>query len=303
MLILQPISMRKIWGTKRLHNYCGDKQMDKIGLLYTASGISTISNKIESGEFIETDFHSAVKNNPGKFGLPSYYEEFPIIVSFTAADKDLSIQVHPTDDYAKENENVSYGKSESWYFIDEPNEGWIYTGSKQIDKEIIDQKMNAGEFEDVIDQLNVKKGDLVFIPSGTLHALTAGSLVYEIQQSTDITYRFYDFDRVDIDGNKRELHTQKAIETLQPEQNASKMDVKYNKGVLVEPYTLVLTELENNYHNDKDIAQILTVIDGNYIINNEKIIQGMSVVVFPNEKLEVEKQENGKVMIATPHVF
>lgn len=303
MLILQPISMRKIWGTKRLHDYCGDKQIDQIGLVYTASGISNISNKIESNEFKETDFYSAVKNNPEKFGLPSYYEQFPIIISFTAADKDLSIQVHPTDDYAQENENASYGKSESWYFIDEPNEGWIYTGSKETDKETINQKMNVGEFEDVIDQLNVKKDDLVFIPSGTLHALTAGSLVYEIQQSTDITYRFYDFDRVDIDGNKRELHTQKAIETLQPNQNASKTGIKYNKEVSVKPYTLLLTDLENNYYNDKNIAQILTVIEEDYIINGEKIFQGMSVVVFPNEKLEVKKQRNGKVMIATPHIF
>lgn len=303
MLILQPISMRKIWGTKRLHDYCGDKQIDQIGLVYTASGISTISNKIKSNEFKETDFHSAVKNNPEKFGLPSYYEQFPVIISFTAADKDLSIQVHPTDDYAQKNENANYGKSESWYFIDEPNDGWIYTGSKEIDKEIINQKMDIGKFEDVIDQLSVKKDDLVFIPSGTLHALTAGSLVYEIQQSTDITYRFYDFNRLDIDGNKRKLHTQKAIETLQPKQNASKRDIQYNKEVSEKPYTLLLTELENSYHNDNEIAQILTVIEEDYIINDEKIFQGMSIIVFPNEKLEVEKQGNGKVMIATPHIF
>lgn len=302
MLILQPVSMRKIWGTKRLYEYCGDTEIDVLGLVYSASAIPTISNNIDSADFEEKDFHSAVKNNPEKFGLPIAYDEFPIIVSFTAADADLSIQVHPTDDYAHEIEGTKYGKSESWYFIDEPNSGWIYTGSKESDKKIISQKMDNGKFEEVIGKLDVEKDDLVYIPSGTLHALTAGSLVYEIQQSTDITYRFYDFDRVDVDGNKRELHTQKAIDTLQPEQDASLMKLTENNEIEENPYTLLLTRLENSYHNVKEIAQILTVLEGEYTINNKKIVQGMSIVVFPDEILEIEYIENGKVMIATPKI-
>lgn len=302
MLTLQPVSMSKIWGTKRLYNYCGDLNIDLIGLVYTASAIPTISNGIDSDEFKEKDFYSAVKNNPEKFGLPSDYEEFPIIVSFTAADADLSIQVHPTDEYAKKNEQAKYGKSESWYFIDEPNEGFIYTGSKETDKELIDEKMKKGKFEEVIGKLDVKKDDLVFIPSGTLHALTAGSLVYEIQQSTDITYRFFDFDRADTDGNKRELHTQKAIETLQPIQNSSLKKLVMNKEVEEKPYTLLLTTLEENYRNDSNIAQILTILEGEYIINGERIVQGMSIVIFPNEFLEIDNLQGGKAMVATPRI-
>lgn len=300
MLVLKPVSMRKIWGTERLHAYCGDPSINKVGLVYSASAISSISNRIDSEDFEERDFHSAVKNNPGKFGLPDDFEEFPIIVSFTAADADLSIQVHPTDGFAQQNEGKRYGKSESWYFIDAPQSGWIYVGSKEMDKNIISDKMARGDFEDVIGKKDVKKGDLVFIPSGTLHALTAGSLVYEIQQSTDITYRFYDFDRLDTDGHKRELHTRKAIETLRTEQNATSIEMRLNDEVTESPYTLSLISMTDKYHNDNDIAQIVTILEGEYLINQILITPGMSIVVFPNETIKITTVNNGKVMVATP---
>lgn len=302
MLILQPVSMEKIWGTKRLYEYCGDTDIDSIGLVYSASAIPTISNPIDSSDFKEKDLHQAVKNNPKKFGLPNYYEEFPIIISFTAADADLSIQVHPTDEYAQENEGARYGKSESWFFIDEPEEGWIYTESKETNKELISEKMDKGQYRDVIGKTEVKKDDLVFIPSGTLHALTAGSLVYEIQQSTDITYRFYDFDRTDANGQKRELHTQKAIEALQPEQNVSLMETQENKDIEEKPYNLLLTQLKESYHNDTTIAQVITILENEYIINGEKIVRGMSVIIFPDEYLDIGPSDNGRVMIATPKI-
>lgn len=302
MLVLQPVSMEKIWGTKRLHNYCGDPEIDRIGIVYTASGIPTITNPIDDDQFGEKDFQSAVKNNPQKFGLTEEYEEFPIIVAFTAADADLSIQVHPTDDYARAHENAAYGKSESWYFIDAPKEGWIYTGSKEQDKDLIDRKMKAGAFEEVIGKLEVEEEDLVFIPAGTLHALTKGSLVYEIQQSTDITYRFYDFEREDSDGQLRELHTEKAIETLKTEQDSELGRIGYEIEVDEAPYTLKLSELKEDYHNDQRIAQIVTIIEGEYVLNGHLLIPGQSVVVFPEEEIKVEVKEIGKVMIATPHI-
>lgn len=300
MLTLTPVSMRKIWGTKRLHAYCGDESIDKVGLVYSASGISSISNIIDSDEFEEKDFHSAVKNHPERFGLPNEFEEFPIIVSFTAADEDLSIQVHPTDEFAQKNEGKRYGKSESWYFIDTPKTGWIYAGSKEMNKDIIANKLSNSNFEDIIDKKDVKKGDLVFIPSGTLHALTAGSLVYEIQQSTDITYRFYDFDRLDTDGQKRELHTQKAIETLKTNQKPVNTKLEFNDKITENPYTLMLTSMQDKYYNKHDIAQIVTVLEGEYLMNHELIKPGMSIVVFPNETVNVTLSKNGKVMVATP---
>lgn len=300
MLILEPVSKRRIWGTERLHDYSGDLTIDKVGSVYTMSAIKEISNPINSEEFQEKDLFLAVKNNPQRFGLKEG-ESFPIIVSMTGADANLSIQVHPTDNFAKKNENELKGKSESWYFLDAPKSEWIYAGSKLIDKTEIRKKMEAGLFKDVVDTMPIHKGDLVYIPSGTLHALTEGSLVYEIQQSTDITYRFYDFDRVDVDGQKRELHLDKAIDTLIPEQVPSKSVFKKDLELNEQPYKLVRTSLAGEYTNTSPIAQVMTVIEGTLKAEGIKLLTGRSAIIFPNEKISI--QECGEVIIATPCLY
>lgn len=300
MLILEPVSKRRIWGTKRLHNYNGDPTIDKIGSVYTMSAIKEISNPINSKEFQEKDLFSAVKNNPEKFGLKKN-QPFPIIVSMTGADANLSIQVHPTDDFAKENENESRGKSESWYFLEAPKSKWIYAGSKLSDKNKIKNKMEEGLFEDVVDTMSIDKGDLVYIPSGTLHALTEGALVYEIQESTDITYRFYDFDRIDINGKKRELHLGKAIETLMPDQVPAKSVFEKNVELKEKPYKIIRTSLSGEYTNISTVAQVITVIKGILRVGEAELPKGKSAIVFPNETINV--QECGEVIIATPYVY
>lgn len=191
MLILEPVSNNKIWGTTRLHKYGGDKNIDTVGSVYTASAINEIQTKIvfdSDEQFAGLTFYEAVNSNPELFGLESDTKEYPLIISITAADEDLSIQVHPTDDFAEEYENRLTGKSESWYFIEAPESGSIYAESKLKDKESIKKLITLGEVDNVVDRLDVRQGDLVYIPSGTLHALTKGALVYEIQQSTDLTY-------------------------------------------------------------------------------------------------------------------
>lgn len=301
MLILEPFSMEKVWGTDRLHNYQGDPEIDKIGLIYSAAGTSSLSNPINDSEFKEKNFYDAVKNNPSTFGLTNRFKEFPVIISFTAGDEDLSIQVHPTDAYALAHEGRDYGKSESWYFIEGPDEGWVYLGSKEENKDIITEKMTSGNFEDVIDKKKVEKDDLLFIPSGTLHALTKGSLVYEIQQSTDITYRFYDFNRVDSQGNTRELHMEKAIDTLKTD-NDGVLNTLETDTVVEDPYTLKLLKSEKEHHNSTDIAQILTVLKGRYLLNDNLLTPGSSVVVFPDELIEIHTEKIGEIMVATPNI-
>lgn len=300
MLVLEPVSKRRIWGTERLHDYSGDLSIDRVGSVYTMSAIKEISNPISSEEFQEKDLFSAVKNNPERFGLKKG-ESFPIIVSMTGADANLSIQVHPTDDFAKKNENESKGKSESWYFLEAPKDNWIYAGAKLTDKTEIKKKMEAGLFEEVVDRMSIDKDDLVYIPSGTLHALTEGSLVYEIQQSTDITYRFYDFDRVDVDGQKRELHLKKAIDTLVTDQVPTKSAFKNDVEINEQPYKLFRTSLSGGYTNASSIAQVITVIKGNLKVEGFKLPKGKSAIIFPNETVNI--QECGEVIIATPCLY
>lgn len=300
MIVLSTLSNYKVWGTDRLHSYSGDENIDKIGSVYSVSGIEGLSNKIISGD-ANDDLYSAVKANPKKFGLPEEVD-YPIIVSFTAGDSDLSIQVHPTDPFARENENKLIGKSEAWYFIEKPNKSWIYAESKIKDKQEIKDKILNGKFEDVVGNVEVKEGDIAFIEAGTIHALTEGSLVYEIQQSTDITYRFYDYDRTDKDGNKRELHLDKALGTIVYENKVDVQEFGLDKTYKYKPFDLLRCKLENTYKNDKDVAVAITVIKGNLQVDGFAINQGMSILVLPEEEIKIEKPCE-EVIIATPNLY
>lgn len=300
MLILNTVSNDKVWGTKRLYEYSGDKNIDTIGSVYSVSGIKEISCEIISGDN-SRDLYTAVKNNPEKFGLPEGVD-YPIIISFTGADQDLSIQVHPTDRYAKEYENKIIGKSESWYFIEEPKEKFIYGESRLEDKDIIRKKILDGKYEEVVDRVKVQKDDIAYIQSGSLHALTKGALVYEIQQSTDITYRFYDYDRKDRYGNKRELHLDHAINTLDTNNKIQVEKFVENKKIESEPYILIRSKLVGKYINEEDIAQAITVTKGDLTVNGSTLKQGMSCLVLPGEEISIDKAAE-EVVIATPKLY
>lgn len=218
MYILKPESRERIWGTPRLHTYHGTPQIEKIGSVYSASGVNEIDCQVV-GE--TKTFGMLVEEEPEVFGLEEG-EVYPLIISFTACDENLSIQVHPTDDYAQRVEKMPYGKSEAWYFITSPEKGWIYAEQQTPEKTALLEAAKGNQYAKILKEYPVAQNDLIYIPSGTIHALTKGSLVYEIQQATDITYRFYDYDRKDKNGEKRELHVEKAIETLHPEQQVEK---------------------------------------------------------------------------------
>lgn len=300
MLILNPISKERIWGTPRLHEYSGDESIEKIGSIYSLSAIEGLSNEIVGGDFLGKSLYDVVINNPETFGLEKG-EVYPLIISFTACDDNLSVQVHPGDEYAKKNRLGLYGKSESWYFIEPPKNGWIYSGALVNSKEKIAQLISSGQYEKVVGKEEVNKDDLVFIPSSTLHAMTEGSLVYEIQQSTDITYRFYDYDRLDSNGEKRELHLNSAI-------NALDLNSKVKRVPLIEgnihseyPYSIIKKELKGSFMNENEIAIVITVVEGNGRINNESVKKGISIIVLPGEIINIDGAF--KAIVATPCTY
>lgn len=140
--------------------------------------------------------------------------KFPILIKFLDASDDLSIQVHPYDDYALEHEN-EYGKNEMWYILDAVEGGFLYCGfNRAVTREEVAQRLENHTITEVLNKIYVKKGDVYFIPAGTVHAIGRGIMVCEIQQSSDSTYRLYDYDRRDKYGNKRELHIEKALDVL-----------------------------------------------------------------------------------------
>lgn len=210
-----------LWGGRRLIDEYGKKANGDIAAeSWELSCYPGSESVIENGEFagktlpeyIEAAGKKVLGTNCEKF------EDFPILIKFIDAKSDLSLQVHPSDEYALKNEN-QYGKTEMWYIIDAEEGAFLYYGfDHEISKEEFAKRIEDETLTEVLNPYPVKKGDIVFIESGTIHAIGAGILLAEIQQNSNVTYRVFDYGRRDKDGNLRELHVEKALEvtTLAP---------------------------------------------------------------------------------------
>ena len=157
-------------------------------------------------------FQQYINTHPGCLGTHcEKFSEFPVLAKLIDAKKDLSIQVHPSNEYALEHEH-QYGKTEMWYVLEaEPGASLYYGFTHEISKEEFERRIQDNTLTDVLNAVPVHKGDCFFIPSGTLHAIRKGIVVAEIQQNSNVTYRVYDYGRVGKDGKKRELHIEKAV--------------------------------------------------------------------------------------------
>nr|MCR4797198.1 cupin domain-containing protein [Lachnospiraceae bacterium] len=189
----------------------------------------------EGGEFSDMSFLEFIeKHGPEVMGWKSrIFDRFPILIKFIDAKKSLSVQIHPDDDYAfvKEGE---FGKNEVWYVMDAAPGSYLYCGLKQATpKEEIRRRIEDHTITDILNKVEVKVGDVVFIPAGTIHAIGEGIFICEIQQSSNCTYRVYDFGRLDKNGKPRELHIEKALDVVDTEayeQNAYGLSEPYREG-------------------------------------------------------------------------
>ena len=170
-----------------------------------------------------SDYKSAV-------GTKHKGDRFPLLIKWIDAADRLSVQVHPSDDYALLNEG-DLGKTEMWYVAEaKENTKLIYGMADGVDKEAFCNAAAHGDFAGVMKEIPVSKGDVVFIPAGMLHAIGEGIVIAEIQQSSSVTYRVYDYDRCDKDGNKRPLHVDKAFDVLRPFTEDEVLSVRYARG-------------------------------------------------------------------------
>ena len=227
------------------------------------------------------------------------FEFFPVLIKFIDAKQNLSVQVHPSDDYALKYEN-SYGKTESWYIVDAEEGAGIYCGFKRdTNKEEFLQSLASGEVENLLNFIPVKKGDCYFIPSGTVHAIGAGCLILEIQQNSDLTYRVYDYNRRGADGKLRELHVDKAVKVI----NFNKYEPKLfasgeNPRVITECDYFRSRELVlNGGFTEKNANSFtcVTVTDGSGEINGEKFVKGDSFFVCADTEYTLKGA--GKVIL------
>lgn len=214
---LEPAFKDNLWGGTKLRTVFGKKcDYDVIGESWELSahpdGQSAIASGIFTGmyfgEFIEKYGHDVVG------WKSSSLDRFPVLIKFIDAKKALSIQIHPDDDYALEIEN-EFGKNEMWYVVDCEPGAFLYCGlKKDSSKEEIRERIENNTITDILNKIEVHKGDCVMVKAGTIHAIGAGILICEIQQNSNCTYRMYDYDRKDKFGNKRELHIDKAIDVV-----------------------------------------------------------------------------------------
>lgn len=240
ILQLQPAFKDNIWGGRRLieefHMACSlDRAAEAWVLSCHKDGQSRVANGplegLELSEAIEKMGDNCLGKQAQRFSF------FPLLIKFIDARDDLSIQVHPDDDYAMRVEH-GYGKTEMWYVMDaDPGAKLYYGFTHPISKEEFERRIQENTLTEVLNAVEVKKGDCFFIPSGTIHAIGKGLLIAEIQQNSNTTYRVYDYGRRDKQGNTRELHIDKALDvtTLAPAPVAPQYPVRSLEGGRIEP--------------------------------------------------------------------
>ncbi|MBR5441788.1 MAG: class I mannose-6-phosphate isomerase [Clostridia bacterium] len=210
---LQPVFKEIVWGGNRLKNDYGfQSDLNNIAEAWMLCARADGDNVIVNGDNAGKSFTAFIKENKALLGTKGAdYEEFPLLIKFIDAKADLSVQVHPDDDYARVHEN-SYGKTEAWYILDcDEGAQLIYGFNKELTSEEFRKSIEDNTFLQYVNKVNVKKGDVFFINAGTLHAIGSGILLAEVQQNCNTTYRVYDYNRM-VDGKPRELHVEKAID-------------------------------------------------------------------------------------------
>ncbi len=219
-LKFKPVFKDKIWGGRKINTNLGldFSPLPKCGEAWTLSGVAgcqtVVSNGFLEGNELNEILEIYMDELVGEKVYEKYANEFPILVKFIDANDYLSIQVHPDDELAARR-NIGNGKTEMWYILDADPGAELITGfGPEMNRATYLDFFNQKRLKEILNFEKVQKGDVFFIPSGRVHALGPGILLAEIQQTSDTTYRIYDWDRVDSEGHSRELHTDLALDAI-----------------------------------------------------------------------------------------
>lgn len=216
--LLKPEGKVYLWGGTRLRTEFGKKlAYSPLAETWECSTHPDGPSVILNGEFEGQLLSKVIRNHPEFLGKhPNTHGmvtgELPILIKFIDAKKDLSVQVHPDDTYAMEKENGQLGKTEMWYVMDARDDAkLVYGFYHDMDKETLRRSLDEGTVEKYLQKVHIHKDDVFFIEAGTVHAIGAGALIAEIQENSNLTYRLFDYNRKDKNGNLRELHKDKAV--------------------------------------------------------------------------------------------
>ncbi|MBD5393374.1 MAG: mannose-6-phosphate isomerase, class I [Lachnospiraceae bacterium] len=283
ILFLNPAFKQMIWGGSRLKAEFGyEIPGDKTGECWAVSAHPNGDCVIKEGIYEGKTLSQLWKEEPGLFGN-SDLDRFPLLIKIIDAKDDLSIQVHPDDDYAKEHENGSLGKTECWYILDCPKGASLVVGHNAGSKEELEEMIHQSKWSELIREVPVKKGDFIQIDPGTVHAIKGGLMILETQQNSDITYRVYDYDRL-TDGKKRQLHVEQSIDVITvPAPSAadsvrSALDLPentLNELITCDYYKVWKLEVTESVSFEQTHPfMVMSVIEGEGMINGQEIKKG-----------------------------
>ena len=293
-----PICKDKIWGGNKLNEILNKKypELPNCGESWEISGIqdevSIVSNGFLKGNNLEELIEVYMGDIVGEKIYEKFGTEFPLLIKYIDANDNLSIQVHPNDELSLERHDA-YGKTEMWYVVQaDPGANLISGFNRKIDKEGYLKYFKNGQLEEILNYEVVKAGDVFFMPAGRVHAIGKGIVVAEIQQTSDVTYRIYDFNRVDDKGNPRELHTELAVDAIdykfESNYRTDYTEVDNDPVKLIEcqyftTNILTLTQSIERDFTSLDTFVIYVCLDGEYIFQWEEqtisVQKGESVLI------------------------
>nr|WP_319400062.1 type I phosphomannose isomerase catalytic subunit [uncultured Carboxylicivirga sp.] len=317
----QPILKDKIWGGHKLELLLNKKisPLPNAGESWEISGVpgnvSVVSNGFLAGNTLSEIIEIYMGDLVGDKVFQKFGEEFPLLIKFIDANDVLSIQVHPDDALAKERHN-SFGKTEMWYVMQADKGAQLISGfSKELDKKEYLAKLEANEVESIMASHEVAPGDVFFIPAGRVHAIGKGILLAEIQQTSDVTYRIYDFNRKDDQGNTRELHTDEAVDAIdytyvaEPKSKYAVEPNQVNEVVKSDYFITNVLELDKTVKKDfygLDSFLIYMCVEGSAeILYNGDLSESISMgetVLIPADLKEINIKPNGKARLIEVHL-
>ncbi len=284
----------KIWGGNKIKTYLGKdfSPLPNCGETWEISGVKTDVSVVDSGAFEGESLAGLLEKYKEELVGKKVYDRFgnifPLLVKFIDANDWLSIQVHPNDELAKQRHN-SFGKTEMWYIIESDPGSTLIAGFNQpLDEKIYLDKLNSGHLMDILNKETANAGDVFFLPAGRVHTIGKGLLLAEIQQTSDITYRIYDFDRVDDKGNKRELHTEEALAAIDYKQYPdykTKYEARENADVNAVMCPYFTTNVMAFTH---DTAKDYSTLDS-FVIH--VCVEGAYTIIHENENYNVKMGE------------
>lgn len=287
-ICLQPVIKENVWGGSRLvtefhYRESGDGLGECWGISAHPHGDCIVAEGPYKGETL-----SKLYREHGELFGNLKSPEFPLLIKIIDARDKLSIQVHPDDAYARVHENGSLGKTECWYVMDCPENAELIIGHNAKTRQELADMVHAGKYEELIRRVPVKKGDFVQIVPGTIHAITAGMLILETQQSSDVTYRVYDYGRL-VDGKPRQIHVEQSIEvTNVPDESDKKGMVRAGELSANEMHELVSCEfykvwkldVQGECHVSQEYPFLnLSVIEGEGSLDGRKLKRGDHLIL------------------------